>query len=324
MLLTFTGCLRFENSMDLSVPLKQAGPGGTSQTPQQQGVYASTQVGTDTASAIAPTENTGTPAENSTHGSAGQPGEDVSSSTGTTRPGETTTRSGDNTAPGTTTNNAPETTTANTANPTQSSGDTQSVAAYAASLGNTEYDILRTNNFTIRATMTDENESQEMNMSVANDEFYFTADMDGLEIGLYVTGQKTYIYYPPEKKYLKLSAAVARIMGLNTEDFTEMAESLGFDKLPALTQAQSMRDGTMDGTPCKVFFFKNVENGSDMQVYMNGTKILAVEYLDTNGKTTSITKFSSVSAGFPKMPPDGYEEIGYMKFLEILYNAMGT
>ena len=316
-LLTCAGCLKFENSMDLSVPLKEAGATGTYQGAQPNG-YNATQVDPNAASSVYPTDNAGMPVSAASPGSAEQ-----QNGTGTTAPSGNGAQSAASTTAAPNDTAAAESTTAS-GDRTQSDSTAQDVASYVASLGTTEYDILRSNDFTIVATMETGGEKQDMNMSVGNDQIYFTADMDGMEIGLYVTGQKTYIYYPPEKKYLKLSAAVAKIMGLETDELANTAKSMGFETMPELSKALSMKDGSMDGTPCKVFFFKNVEDGNDMQIYMDGKKILAIEDLDSSGNRVSIMKFTSVTAGFPQMPPSGYEEIGYMKFLEILYNAMGN
>lgn len=182
---------------------------------------------------------------------------------------------------------------------------------------NNEYDILKTGEFSFLGTMLTGSDEMEANISIGNGKIYFVTDMDGFELGLYVEDKKTYIYAPQHKKYLKMNSVVAKILQIDPETFIEMTESLGFDKLPPLSSAESIKDGSVKGVSCKVFTFKNAENTS-MKAYMKGTRLLKIEYTDKNGAATNSISFTSITAGFPKMPPDGYEEMGYFEFFKLI------
>lgn len=300
-----TGCLRFENSMDLSVPLTT----GAGLTP------AVTEANADATAA---------PAENST--AAPAPGESMTGGADPTLPADGTTadQAASTTAPNTeNTTAAPvENSTTAPAESTTAAGP-MTAAQYAASLGATEYDTLRSKSMTINGVFGDKGEESPIVMSIGDGEIYMTSEMDGLEMGIYISGKKTYIYLPAHKKYLKLNAAVAKLMGIDPNEFSDMAQEMGFDSLPALSTAYDYADGAMNGKACKLFLLKGTDGTDTLRVGLNGKKLIGVEYLDAAGKTDSYMYFTSVQAGFPTMPPDGYEEMGYIDFAKLLMADMG-
>ena len=285
--LTLTGCLRFENTMDLNTPLTtgagvsvtSAEPDGSTaapdttlpQEPSGEVTTADSVSAADQTAAVTPTDVSSTAAN----------------------PGESTTAAA------------------------------QTPAEYAKSLGSTEYDILRSKAMTIDGSLGDATQTSPIQMSVGEGEVYILSEMDGLQLGIYITGKKTYIYLPSQKKYLKLNGTVAKLMGIDPEEFSGMADEMGFDSLPPLTDAYSLTDGKMNGTACKLFMIKN-EEGKELRVGMNGKKLVGIEYLNDAGSVESFMYFNSVTAGFPKMPPDGYEEMGYMEFAKLMMAEMET
>lgn len=307
-----TGCLRFENSMDLSVPLTT----GAGLTP------AVTEANADATAA---------PAENST--AAPTPGENATDGADAASPADGTTadQAASTTAPNTentTADQTASTTAANTENTTAAPAESTTAAGpmtaaqYAASLGATEYDTLRSKSMTINGVFGDKGEESPIVMSIGDGEIYMTSEMDGLEMGIYISGKKTYIYLPAHKKYLKLNAAVAKLMGIDPNEFSDMAQEMGFDSLPALSTAYDYADGAMNGKACKLFLLKGTDGTDTLRVGLNGKKLIGVEYLDAAGKTDSYMYFTSVQAGFPTMPPDGYEEMGYIDFAKLLMAEM--
>lgn len=284
-LLALAGCLKFENTLDLSKPLTTAANADDQST-----------AGSDTPSLPVPgesqTSETTLPSE--------QPDSTEANETGTTAP-------------------ADENTTAAPA-PGESTTAAQSLAQYVKSLGATDYDVLRSNDCYIKADLISGNEITPTDLAIGQDKVYILSDMDGMEIGLYVEGKKTYIYLPKNQAYLKLSGTVAKLIGMDPNEFTSMVSDMGFDSLPLLSDAVGMQDGAYQGTACKVFTLVNKEE--TLHVYMNGKRLLAIDYLGETGGVESTMRFYSVTAGFPAMPPSGYKEIGYVEFAKIVMDGM--
>jgi len=210
---------------------------------------------------------------------------------------------------------APESTTLN--------NETESTTEKREYPTNTEFDILRSGVYTIVGTITNEGEDLHVNISCStDDQIYFTTEIDSMELGLYVKGKKTYIYAPDAKKYLKMNSAVAKLLSMDPQTFIEMTEGLGFDRLPTLNNAISVEDAKIGGTACEKYKFISDTGDQTIFAYLNGTKLLRLEYIDANGNISTSISFESVSAGFPKMPPDGFEEIGYIEFFKLIADGM--
>lgn len=187
---------------------------------------------------------------------------------------------------------------------------------------NNEYDILRSGNFTMKATMLADNVESTVDMSVSKDgNFYINTEVDGMEMGILVQNNRTYLVYPPEKKYLRLNSAVASLLKMDPSQFTEIADEMGFETMEPLSSADRVTDGQFRGTACKVYHVP-YGNGAFSNVYLNGTKLLGIENLSASGNIESTMIIRSVSAGFPQMPPADYSESKYLEFFQILYKSM--
>ncbi len=196
-------------------------------------------------------------------------------------------------------------------------------AQYLQSLGATGYDVLRSNNFTMQGAFHEGSQTTPITMAITANQIYVTSKAEGMELGIHVNGKKMNIYMPAQKKYLEINSAVAKVLQLDPEEFTAMANDLGFDKLPPLTAAESMTDGTVNGVKCKIFYIPSTDGADALRVYLADAKLLAIEYLDAGGTVTSSMTFSSIQAGFPQLPPAGYSKIGYLDFIKMLMNEAG-
>ena len=196
-------------------------------------------------------------------------------------------------------------------------------AQYVQTLGTTEYDVLRSNNFTMQGAFHEGSQTTPITMAITTNQIYVTSEVDGLQLGIHVNGKKMNIYLPAQKKYLEMNSAVAKLLQMDPDEFTSMADELGFDKLPSLASAESISDGTVNGVKCKIFYIRSTDGTEALRVYLAGTKLLAIEYLDSTGTVTSSMTFSSVQAGFPQMPPSGYSKMSYFEFAKQLMNEMG-
>ena len=297
MLAAFPGCLRFSNSLDLSKPLNN--DSSVSEQPTGASEPGTTLPAGTEPSGTGPSETestNGTDTENTTEAPA-------ESTTGT--PAESTTGTPDENTTGT---------------PAESTTGAQSLQDYVRSLGTTDYDVLRSNNCSIVGSLESPEGVNPMELSIAPDKLYIVSEMEGMQIGMYVEGKKTYIYLPKHQSYLKLSNTVAKLIGMDPSEFSSMADELGFDALPPLTEAESMQDAVVDGVACKQFIVR--ANGEVTRIYMKGPKLISIDYLEEDGSIGSTMRFTSVSAGFPQMPPAGYNEIGYMDFAKIIMSEM--
>lgn len=186
-----------------------------------------------------------------------------------------------------------------------------------------EYDILRSGSFYIDAVFEDGEEASPMKMAVdTNGDFYALADMDGLEMGFLVKEEKTlfgkekktYLVNPKTKTYTEFSRLLMSLMNLNPGDFADEVNELGFTDMPPLTEAESVSDGEYNGTPCKVYRMSQ-EYGTAVRVYMDGTKLLVMETLGSDGTLLQVMKINSITAGFPQLPPADYELTNIVNFI---------
>ena len=214
--------------------------------------------------------------------------------------------------------------------PTTNAGEQPAVPGTTAAApgvsapANSEYEILRSGTFTMAATLCTKTEEQPMNMSVSkNGDLYMEADISGLNMGILVKNGKVYMLYPPEKKYLELNSIVTGLLKINPDDFTSVAKDMGFDQMRPLSEADSAEAAVFRGNPCTRYHV-SYEDGRGGNVYLAGTRLLGVENLDTNGDVESTLVVSSISAGFPSLPPSDYTKSGYMDFFKIIYNNMDT
>gem|GEM_PF-2121565 len=314
--LALSGCMHFENSFDLNVPATRDGSGISADVTAPGANITVNQNGQDAEHTGADSVN-GTTAADANNGLNN--GGSNSVAPGVTDVNGTTAQNGGDasvTAPG-----GNEATTAAGSTPTSGS---MTAAQYAQSLGQTDYDILRSDSMTLDGIFGDGGQTNPIQMAIGNDQVYMRSEMDGMEMGIYIADKKTYIYLPAYNKYLKLNAAVAKLMGVDTNEFSDMTKDMGFENLPPLTQATSMTDGTMNGQNCKLFLLNGTDGAKTIRVGLNGKKLVGVEYLDSAGKIMSYMYFNSVTSGFPKMPPDGYEEIGIMDFAKLMMAEMDT
>ena len=161
-----------------------------------------------------------------------------------------------------------------------------------------------------------------MNMSVSSSgDLYMQAEFSGLNMGVLIKSGKMYMLYPPEKKYLELNSLVTGILKIDPEEFTSAAKELGFEQMHPLSEATSAEASTFRGNPCTCFHM-SYPDGTGANVYLAGTKLLGVENLAANGAVESTLVVTSISSGFPALPPADYTKSGYMDFFKILYNNM--
>ena len=190
--------------------------------------------------------------------------------------------------------------------------------------GKTEYDILRSGTFSLVATMEDETGTRPMNMAVGkNGEVYMETEMDGVQIGilirketvLFISSTKMYMLNIGKKTYADASLITTVVPDLDLESITDEVRNNGFTQMPPLSAASSHAAGEFEGTACEVYTFESEETGKKTNVYLAGSKLIAIEQFDGTGALVSRMRVESVTAGFPAFPPEGYTKQDILTFI---------
>ena len=189
------------------------------------------------------------------------------------------------------------------------------VEKYVSGLGQTQYDTLRSNQYTFEAKSKEGSEVTKVKLSRSGKKIYAVTDVNGFEIGLYYNGSDTWFYYPKKKIYALVDDKDLAMLEMDRQDVILNLDDMGLDDLPPLKEAQSMADTTVNGVSCKLFRLARQSNGESVNVYLNGKKLIRLEYLNASGKVTSTMDVVSVSADFPQLPPGGYKQVSLMELM---------
>ena len=192
-----------------------------------------------------------------------------------------------------------------------------------AQSGVNEFEILRSGTFYCRGSMADGSSSSPLELAVTPSSVYMLSKFDTIDIGLLVSDGTTYMIYPQEKVYLKLSALVKKMMGLDDDDMLSPSE-LGFTDLDPLSSADSVTDGTFDGRSCTIYTFGKSGSGKQV-VYMDGNSLLGLETYSASGSLESGTHITYITGSVPAdkiNPPADYSETTLTKFMTMLASVM--
>ena len=217
--------------------------------------------------------------------------------------------------------------------PTQAAQPTQPVQqpaqqptqpAQPQQAGANEYDILRSGRFYCVGSMVDSEGSNPLEIAVTDSSVYMLTKFESVDMGMLVSGGKTYMIYPEKKAYLKLSALLMKMMGMEQEELLK-ASDMGFSDMEPLSQANAVADGNLNGQACKIYNFSK-QDGSKTLVYMNGNKLLGFEAYDASEKLVSGTYVTSITANVPAdkiNPPADYKEASLTSFMGMLTDVIG-
>lgn len=176
--------------------------------------------------------------------------------------------------------------------------------------GMNQYDILRSGRFYMTGANVINGTVSPMEMGVDGSTVYVSMVDGDMNIGYLVKGKDIYLLNHNEKIYWKpnaLEKAFLKSQGLPdaSEITAEIAES-GFTSMPPLSAADSVGAGTAEGKACTVYTFK-LADGSVTRVYMNGSRLLAIENI-TAGEQVYMRVYS-VSSKLPTLPPSDYRSV---------------
>ncbi len=205
-----------------------------------------------------------------------------------------------------------------TVQPTQPTQNTQPAPA-----GVSEYDILRSGRFYCTGSMVDSTGSSPLEIAVTDNTVYMLTKFESVDMGMLISNGKTYMIYPEKKAYMKISALMMKMMGMDESEMLSSAD-LGFSDMESLDKASSVADGALNGQACKVYTFQK-SDGSKTVVYINGSRLLGFEAFDTAGNYSTGTYINSITANVPadKMnPPADYKEMGMTSFMALLSDVL--
>lgn len=217
----------------------------------------------------------------------------------------------------------PATTASSTPSTTAVSPPTSTAAQQpAAQTGVNEYDVLRSGVFYCVGSMKDSEGNNPMEIAITANSIYMATKMENVDMSLLQKDGKIYMIYPAGKIYLEVNSAIQKLVGLDADEMLN-AESLGFSEMQPLSAADSVADGELNGTACKIYTF-NKTSGARTVVYMNGNRLLAFENIDSSGSraTTYITSITGNVPADKCSTPADYEKVNLLKFMTAMGNVM--
>lgn len=181
-----------------------------------------------------------------------------------------------------------------------------------------EYDIYRSGHFHMTGFVTDSEGTSPMELAVTDDSVYMTSELDGVRLGMLVSGKKTYLIYPEKKAYMELNSMVMGMIGADAEELFN-TDDMGFNRLLPLDKAISHSTETVNGTVCQKYLLPDGDNF--YYVYINGAKLVRIQALDSSKNLESTIDFTSVSGNVPAdrtAPSPDYAKTGMFEFIGML------
>ncbi len=250
--------------------------------------------------------------------SGGEEGATGTGETTTGKAGETTTAKN-----GTQPTQKPETTTSAAQKPeTTTSKTPETTTKPAAPTGKTEYDILRSGKFYMEGSMVENGQKTPLLLAVGDDLAYMNGTMDGVSMGFLIINKKTYLINATQKTYCEFGALAASILQISEEEIMEGIDNMGFTSMQPLNEASSVSSGVIGSTVCEVYTFDK-SDGMKSRIYMNGTRLLAIENVKADDQTDSITYVDRITDQIPQLPPSDYKKQGIAAFVLALKDVLG-
>lgn len=176
----------------------------------------------------------------------------------------------------------------------------------------TDYDILRSGKFYLTGTMKSDGEPETpMAMALGSDMLYMEMHEEDLNMGILVKDKSIYLLNTGAKKYYKMSSAdmvTLKTLGVDFPDAEALEKEIknfGFQDLAPLDRADKVSDASVGGVACKRYTFL-MDDGEEYRVYMNGSRLMALESVAANGTQDMYMKVSSITGQLPTMPPSDY------------------
>lgn len=207
-----------------------------------------------------------------------------------------------------------------------SAGQTEPDITTPATNSDNEFEYLRSGNFYLKGTMTDSSGvAAPLEMAITPNSIYMLSNFEGANMGMLVSGKKTYMIYEDKKSYLELSSSVLKYMGMDTEDMISTNE-LDYSQYELSKADQKIKENVR-GTDCDVYIF-NSESGTT-RFYMNGNKLVRFATYNSNGIADTVNDVEIITGAVPadkSAPPAGYKAYtgvtGMFSFMSLLSDLM--
>lgn len=191
-----------------------------------------------------------------------------------------------------------------------------------------EYDILRSGNFHIKGTMTDNSGlTSPLEMAVTPNSIYMLSEFsEGVDIAVLLSNKKFYMIYPAKKAYMEMNESIMKTVGL---DINAMLESgnVDFTAFGSLEEATKVTEELYNGSVCKVYQMDDPSGGT-AKAYMNGDRLVRFASYSDEGYS-SVMDIYSISSSVPadrSAPPADYKAYsgvaGIFSFMSLMSDVM--
>ncbi|MBR5233845.1 MAG: hypothetical protein IKW03_06515 [Clostridia bacterium] len=163
-------------------------------------------------------------------------------------------------------------------------------------------------------TMISGGEKTPLEVAMDGNSFQIYSEMDGKDIAIMNKDGDIYLMNPDTKKYTELNAAVKKMMGLETTDFSFSFSKVKFDA----ASPASVKKATYNGKSAVCYKYKNSENEMDFIAVDN--KIVQMVLYDSQHKPDTIVDFDEFTAGYPEdmLTFKGYSKTNMISFISSL------
>lgn len=153
-------------------------------------------------------------------------------------------------------------------------------------------------------TMITGNEEMPLEIAMNGADYEVFTEMDGTDIAIMNLGGKIYLLNPANKKYMELSAAVQKMMGISDDMFTFEFTKIKFDAY----SPSSVTQATYNGSPAVCYSYRGDGNALDFITVNNEIRQLILYNAD--GKADTVLETDEFSE---KIPDDMLNFKGYSK-----------
>lgn len=193
-----------------------------------------------------------------------------------------------------------EETTVYTTNPT--AGNNDALRVIAAFFSGTYY---------LDGTMISGGEEMPLEIAMNGADYEVFTEMDGSDIAIMNLGGKIYLLNPANKKYMELSSAVQKMMGISDDMFTFEFTKIKFDAYSptAVTQA------TYKGSPAVCYSYRG--NGNALDFITVNNEIRQLILYNADGKADTVLETDEFSAQIPgdMLNFKGYSKTNMISFM---------
>lgn len=189
-----------------------------------------------------------------------------------------------------------------------------------------EFEYLKSGKFYLKGVMTDASgTSSPLEMAVTPDSIYMLSNFEGANMGMLVSGKKTYMIYEDKQAYLELSDSVLKYMGMSTDEMLS-SNDLNYSQY-SLEQADQKLTEELNGRSCTVYVFNS--DGGSVRFYMDGNKLQRFATFNQSGVADTVNDVEFITGDVPadkSAPPAGYKSYsgitGMFSFMGLLSDLM--